>query len=620
MDSYLLTAAVLAVWVAQPATPAPPHPTLTVAGLGDCEKITKDGVVPPSPYFWDPKSRQLHLHGARNEVVGAQLILTARGGDVAGVNIETGDLRGPAVIPADPNIQLFREMYVYAHNADWENASTVLPEDKWYPEVLAPFKDPYRADHRPVAAPFSISVKDGPNQGVWIDVYIPRDAKPGRYSAPLRVTVNGSLEYAASLDLTVHGFTIPDETHVDGYGEFYGRAYKFHRAQYSQVGADKWWEIASRYHQMAHQHRFVVMERRNEGPDERNWRDYDKTYGTILDGTLFTRQRGYAGPGEKTGVPFWRAPFEQAFDGRVPKFTPEQLRDYAEGSRAYWEHLVAHHWDRKRIFAYIVDEGGRMLPEKVANMKSLQDALDAGAGKGHINLIWTSHTDPATLASDPATDLRGIVRWWAPNGRACNARFLPPRVKLGEVVWFYHHGHPCVGVHAVNASGVELRTWGTICWRYKLTGSFWWAMDLTDAKDPMNVLVYDRKDSRYGNGVLFYSGARLPDIGVSAIDGPVSGLRMKAYRRGLQDYEYCWLLAQKGKQAVADRIIRKVIPVALTDALSGTTGSGAEAEKAEQALTAAPGSSGPAQAPWKTGPNDWYQMREALASALESRD
>ena len=145
-------------------------------------------------------------------------------------------------------------------------------------------------------------------------------------------------------------------------------------------------------------------------------------------------------------------------------------------------------------------------------------------------------------------------------------------------------------------------------------------MDLSDEKDPMHIQVYDREDSRLGNGVLFYSGARLPDIGLPAIDGPVSGLRMKAYRRGLQDYEYCWLLSQKGKGAVADALIRKVIPIALTDALTAPASSGAVSEKAEQNKAVAATSTGPAKAAWKTDSNDWYRMREALATALESRD
>ena len=273
---------------------------------------------------------------------------------------------------------------------------------------------------------------------------------------------------------------------------------------------------------MAHQHRFVVAERWSEGPDNRNWDDYDKTYGRELDGSLFTAGEGYVGPGANTGLPFWRAPFRQQFDGRVPVFTDEQLRTYRESARAFWEHMSAKGWSGRRFFAYIVDEPGVIDARAAENLKRLQDALDAGAGPGKVNLMWTSHTNPATLAKDPLTDLRGIIRWWSPNGQACDPRFLSDRVKAGETVWFYHHGHPANGVHAVNATGVELRTWGTICWRYGLSGSFWWAVDLSDRQDPLTKAIYNPRETRWGNGVMFYSGARLPDIGFPAVDGPLA--------------------------------------------------------------------------------------------------
>src|SRR5262249_38670263 len=160
------------------------------------------------------------------------------------------------------------------------------------------------------------------------------------------------------------------------------------------------------------------------------------------------------------------------------------------------------------------------------------DALDAGADK-HIDLMWTSHTNPRTLAADPALDLRGVIRWWSPNGKACDPGFLQERMKLGETAWFYHHAPPAIGLNIVNATGIDLRTWGAACWRYKLNGSFWWAMDCFEVKEVMT----KAKENRWGNGVLFYPGARLPDLGLPAIDGPLSCLRMKAYRRGLQDYE-----------------------------------------------------------------------------------
>ena len=189
---------------------------LVVAGLGDCEKITKDGLVPPSSCFWDPDRRRLSLDGGRNEVVAAQLILTATAGDVENVDVEIGDLRGPGVIAADPNITLYLQAYQFVEHGNWEGFSEVLPDRKWYPDVLVPFRDPYSAARRAVGAPFPIQIANGPNQGVWIDVYIPRTAKPGTYEAPVRVKVGGEVRSLASLVLRVHDFTLSDEFHVDG--------------------------------------------------------------------------------------------------------------------------------------------------------------------------------------------------------------------------------------------------------------------------------------------------------------------------------------------------------------------------------------------------------------------
>jgi hypothetical protein len=103
------------------------------------------------------------------------------------------------------------------------------------------------------------------------------------------------------------------------------------------------------------------------------------------------------------------------------------------------------------------------------------------------------------------------------------------------------------------------------------------------------------------------------------IDGPLASLRMKAYRRGLQDYEYAWLLKQNGKEKTADDLVRKVVPSALTDA-TGTTMGAREGEQSAQgeqrggAASARRGSSGPA---WSRDVADWYAFREAMAAELE---
>ncbi|MGH7145776.1 MAG: glycoside hydrolase domain-containing protein [Planctomycetota bacterium] len=568
----------------------------TVSGLGDCEKIAKDAPVPASPHFWDPKTKTLSMFGGRNEMVAAQLVLTAAA-DVGDVNVTIGDLKSDgATIPADPNLQLSQELYQYVPhgNWDWGPPSEVLPSKKWYPDVLVPFTDPYSTDHKPVGAPFTIKAKDGGNQGVWIDLYIPKDAVPGRYTAAIAITVAKVPVFQATLQLTVHPFTIPDQTHVDGYGELYGGCYQYHGVSYKQ-DPQKWWTIASRYHQMAHQHRFVVREIYGGGPRFGEWDNYTKYYGQLLDGTLFSKANGYYGPGANTGVAFWTAPFDLVNNGKMVNLTDAQLKTFTAHAKEFWDYLKSHHWDDRRYLAYMFDET-KTDANALENTKKLQDALDLGAGVGHINLIWTSHTDPQTLAAK-GVDFRTAIRWWVPNTGACDPEFLVPEEKLGKTVWFYHNGHPCCGVHGVNASGVELRTWGTICWRYKINGSFWWATECfyNGDKDPLQEPVYSKDDTRWGNGVLFYPGSNLPDVGLPAIAGPLACIRMNDYRRGLEDYEYGWLLKQAGEEAFADAAIKKLIPVALTDAHQ-------------------PGTK---NTPWDTNVNDWYQMREDLAAELD---
>jgi hypothetical protein len=571
-------------------------PPLVLAGLGESEKPAKDAPVPRSPHFWDPVRGTLMLHAGRNEVVAGQLLLTARRGDVKGVAVTIGDLQGPATIPAETAIEPALELYQYVANGNWhgEGARQVLPDRRFYPDVLVPFRDPYDPAHPPVGNPFDITVANGRNQAVWIDVVVPKDAVPGTYRAPISVTAEGRACGDAILELTVHPFTLPDETHVDAYGEVYGRAYAFHGASFA-AGAERWWEVARRYHQMAHRHRLVIAERAGAGPGLGDEAVYARTYGSLFDGSAFSQEAGYRGPGEGTGVPFWPAPFVQKYDLQVPDLTADQLSEYTAAARTFWERCRRNGWDAKRFFAYVVDEAD-VDPRTVEIYRQLQAALDAGAGPGRIDLIWTSHASPATFAEDPRTDLRGVVRWWAPNAAACDPLFLRPRVEAGETVWFYHHGRPCVGVQAVNASGIEMRTWGAISWRYGMSGSFYWAVDLGDENDPLRKPIWKAEESRWGNGVLFYPGARLPDVGLRAIDGPLSSLRMKAYRRGLQDYEYAWLLARSGRRDVADAAFRRLVPVALREGLESVGAAGG--------------------APWATDPSAWYAARQELAEAL----
>ena len=56
-----------------------------------------------------------------------------------------------------------------------------------------------------------------------------------------------------------------------------------------------------------------------------------------------------------------------------------------------------------------------------------------------------------------------------------------------------------------------------------------------------------------GSGLLIYRGAPM------GLTGPVPSIRLKALRRGLQDYEYFWLLRQYGRGGDADQLVYDIV-------------------------------------------------------------
>ncbi len=44
-----------------------------------------------------------------------------------------------------------------------------------------------------------------------------------------------------------------------------------------------------------------------------------------------------------------------------------------------------------------------------------------------------------------------------------------------------------------------------------------------------------------------------------ALAGPAPSVRLKAHRRGFQDYEYFWLLKQAGQGGTADELVNSIV-------------------------------------------------------------
>lgn len=573
---------------------------ISVCVASDMAKLSNHGVVPLERWLFSPRRRLINLDAARNEVVAFQLIFKGRGVSPARrVSVEVSDLRGPGseVLRARPGISRYLAHYVWVEPGgySWGPPSRVLPWPDFYPDALIPFRarcglpSDVAAAAREAVNTFAVPPAQGHNQAVWIDIHVPRDLPAGLYSGQVLVQSHGQ-QARLALRLRVHPATIPDRVTVAAISELYD-SYEAEGVG-RDISSRAWQRMAQCYQQLAHRHRAVFIERLSEAQalgesdTHQGWIHYGEAFGPALTGALFTAEYGYLGPGQGVPVSSWRTPWDQPYNGRLQgPLSPEQLRTYEQRARRFADLRRQQGWTYPRLFAYLFDEveggtdkeasrGQGAAPEEQAyivmahqQMRQVQQALDRGAGAQTIDLLWTSHQDPSVWAGQQ--DLRGIIRLWCPSAHAADPQFLKGRAAAGEQVWFYHDGHPSLGVHSINASGVELRTWGVITARYGLHGHFIWAGNLGDPENPYGKPSYKNGDDRFGNGTLVYPGAQLPQIGFPVLREPIPSMRLKAWRRGLQDAELAQLARQAGARKETARLLKELIPRALAEGEGG---------------------------------------------------
>jgi hypothetical protein len=162
--------------------------------------------------------------------------------------------------------------------------------------------------------------------------------------------------------------------------------------------------------------------------------------------------------------------------------------------------------------------------------------------------------------------------------------------------------------------------WGQ--YKKKIDRWFWWeatyyddnqqglgTVDLFNSADTFGVgasdPVYGTNGGANGNGVLLYPGTdTLFPSSSYAIAGPIASLRLKHWRRGLEDVDYLTLAAAIDATAVA-AIVDKVVPSVLWEQQCHDPAS-------DCSYTYAPVS-------WSDDPNDWESARAQLAHIIDGQ-
>ena len=467
------------------------------------------------------------------------------------VNVVISDLKmgssvipGSATGPADPfdyrgrNVELFTEHYLNITKRSppaWFFQASAAPSAYymgWVPDCLIPFSAPPGKG----GAPFSIEGNN--NQGVWVDILIPRSATAGTYKGQTTVTISDKVFVTIPISLKVYDFTTPR----------FNSYIQHVRVQFcSQAPRSYRWftgilSVDTKYMQMAHRHRMNLMKRPS------NLADMEKLYKPYYTGEKYTSAYGYEGPGEKVG----NNTFCVGYNGGFPLEYGGSFRNATEaswwaGSDA-WKNWFNQNAPTVQLNKYLFPDepGSKGAPGKKGT--GSMDTIRIQAKWSHSN-PGIGKEIPCLVTMSIRQQLMGYVDFWSMSGSGALSA-LPEDVASvrahGNKIGVYNGYRPGLGAVVTDADATDFRVIPWIVWKYKLDQYFYWS---TNFWGRINVFVnpFTFENRINGDGTFFYPGqdAQFPEESRN-LAGPLSSIRMKNWRRGAQDLEYLWLAKNAG--------------------------------------------------------------------------
>jgi len=528
---------------------------------------------------WDAAKDRVTLHAARNEFVAFQVVVEA-GEPARGVTVRLDELTGPGGVKlSGKNVALMKAWYVIVRKPSSGYQKTSLGKG-WYADALLPAGDDGTVTLN-IPEPTNHIGPAQKNHSVFVDIFIPKDAKQapaGEYTGTLVVSGAG-VERRIAIALNVWDFALPDEIHCRG--DIWNGSMK----RFSP-------DMELRYYQMAHRHRFhpgvagyapkVKVTGTKVAID---WAEYDKRLAKYFSGEAFTDKHGYWGPGANTPIPHIQLPFNCNKKGRKSgwpiamenrKLDADGEAVWLETCRQFKEHFDADPtWKKVRKVVFLGGLDESYYQEAYDAMIYFSKLTRKGLGKDWYQFrIDGGYNSPAMRQLYPYVDL-----WVCHSAGWHQPKMLNFRGK-GVETWFYG---PMVYERQAN-SGCGSNTFtdldlmvnrgiGWTAWKHRsgycqFEFDFWmWRTTRKNRpRKPFGKAWIEAQNCSYGSasrpqefngsGQLIYRGELIGKPG-----HPIPTIRLKSQRRGMQDYEYFWLLKQAGKGADADKIVDEVITV-----------------------------------------------------------
>ncbi len=598
---------------------------------------------------WDGTT--ITLSGAHNEVVSFNLVLEAANAAAANVSVQFDTLTGPggATIHSVPTtgdgvfnwvgrpIELFFVRYLqitglsfFGYEKSDERQIPRRFQTPWTGNGVGTFNWFDRPDHDkfypdimvPLELTPNFTIAQGQNQSIWSDIYIPKNIPSGLYSGHVIVQENANATYTVPVQLNVQNFSLPDVPtsktmvsldtteiqfrYVTGYGGYAG---------WGSPGGLTIRQVTDKYFELFHRHKIAIVGE-NECPPVDHPCDSSVPR---INGSLYTSANGYDGPGVNTptglysigtygtwgapqvGFPEWKdnqSLFQSHIDDWVNWFDANSpatdyfiyLQDEPPAS-AYAQVETWAEW--------IANDPG---PGHRLHSMATMDALAASMYAPTLQIPVTHASIGTCPNNTPPCDASGITQ------QVVNSYSSTP----GKKFWVYNDGKPGVGTFDTEDDGISPRTIPWAQFKKGIDRWFYWYANLDVNADwfiqPVTWSYNQYFDNSIGwtsdsgksngDGVIVYPGTDLNHPADSyGVYGPFASLRIKEWRRGIQDADYL-ALASQIDSATTQQIINSEIPQALWE------------YKTSDPSWYSGGIS------WSVNPDDWEAGRKALTQII----
>lgn len=592
---------------------------------------------------WD--GQQIRLFSAINETVSTNIVIEAANGPASGVKVVFSDLtntsghrlRSDQARPTEKlfdwtstEIELFYIRYLQIKGLSQLSYGTYderhIPErlrrpsnvlgkpiggwndrpaaDKFYPDIAVPIE---------LVHAFDIPARS--NQSIWVDIYVPGSAAAGNYSGEITISEQGRVRIRVPVRLQVLDFALPDVTtsrtmvamsYEEVARRYTGRSYPTAGSHQDALTR----QVIDRQFMLAKRHRISLIDD-NAGaqpwPHDRPRPDWIPR----LTGKLFSRENGYSGPGEGIGSDV----FVIGLYGAWKSWWGSTAKDVMQSHASAWELWFQKNFPGVDRFVYLSDES-----EDYAETEKWAKWLKQGI-KGHPNLATFATADLVkSINALPSLSIFGS--WIGVGDTPVWEQALQALRQTGRRLFCYNGLRPASGSFAIEDDAIALRElpWG----QYKMGIDRWFYWNANyysnyqGNRGDTNVFVNAQTfggaplfdpitgmtgpNSSNGDGVLFYPGTdALFTVHSYGLAGPLASLRLKIWRRGIQDVEYIALaeaVDRKATWAVIERTVPKVL---------WQNGVG---DARDPTWVLAPVS-------WSTNPDDWEAARKELTRIIK---